>query len=154
KHGGSIDKFLGDGILASFGALRACDTCCSDALRAMDEILADYRTWAEDPVLQQVSDNALGLALSYGEVVFGPIGDGNRLEFTVIGSTVNLSAKLEKHNKAIGSRAIISKPAYDAGLVQGYQPVTSPVEQTVHVEGLSGALDVLVHFPGPGERQT
>jgi adenylate cyclase len=54
--------------------------------------------------------------------VFGAIGDDTRLEYTVIGAAANLSAKLEKHNKQLKSRALTDEPTYQLALKQGYQP--------------------------------
>ena len=54
--------------------------------------------------------------------MFGAVGDDNRLEYTVIGDAVNLCAKLEKHNKACGRRALTTREAYDLAVRQGYAP--------------------------------
>ena len=104
-HGGNIDKFMGDGILASFGAVRASTTYAADALRCIDAILATSRDWAQDRIERGLPALGIGIGVAHGPLVFGIIGVERRLEYTVIGETVNLAAKLEKHNKAESAAA-------------------------------------------------
>lgn len=118
-NGGSIDKFMGDGIMATFGAVRGNGTCSADALRAVDAILADLEHWNDDPLLKPFAGK-LNAAVATGPVVFGTIGDESRLEFTVIGAAVNQSAKLEKTNKELKTRAIADEATWTAALAQGY----------------------------------
>jgi len=122
SHGGSIDKFMGDGIMATFGAVRANDTYAADAMRAVDAIIAETDTWGTDETLKIFSGGKVNAAVAAGPIVFGTIGDDSRLEFTVIGSAANLSAKLEKHNKATKSRALTDADTYAVAVQQGYQP--------------------------------
>src|SRR6185312_16511380 len=84
-NGGSIDKFLGDGILASFGAVTPSSTAAADAMRAADAILAAAEGWRAERQAADLAPLSIGLALTAGHVVFGAVGDGERLEFTVIG---------------------------------------------------------------------
>ena len=104
-HGGNIDKFMGDGILASFGAVRASDTYAADALRCIGAILAASQAWAVDRSRRGLPVLGIGIGVAHGPLVFGIIGVEQRLEYTVIGETVNLAAKLEKHNKAEAAHA-------------------------------------------------
>src|SRR5262249_43202706 len=120
RHGGSIDKFLGDGILASFGAVAPSPTAAADALRAADAVIEAADRWAAER--QQAGQPPLsgGLAAASGRVVFGAVGDSDRLEFTVIGDAVNFAAKLEKHNKEEKTKALVDGPTYDKAEQQGY----------------------------------
>jgi len=104
-HGGNIDKFMGDGILASFGAVRASSTYAADALRCIEAILTTSRAWAQDREARGLPALGIGIGVAHGPLVFGIIGVERRLEYTVIGETVNLAAKLEKHNKAEAASA-------------------------------------------------
>ncbi len=122
SHGGSIDKFMGDGIMATFGAVRASDTYAADAVRAIDAIIAETDTWDADETLKTFAGGKVNAAVAAGPIVFGTIGDDSRLEFTVIGSAANMSAKLEKHNKTTRSRALTDGYTYDIALEQGYEP--------------------------------
>ncbi len=122
SNGGSIDKFLGDGILASFGAVTQSPTAVADALRAADAVLDAADRWASERKAAGLPPLAIGLALSSGRVVFGAVGDGERLEFTVIGDAVNFTAKLEKHNKDERTRALTDAKTYALAERQGYNP--------------------------------
>ena len=122
RHGGVIDKYLGDGIMATFGALRASSSYAADALRSIDGIVEDAVSWPADRVLSRVHPHSLNIAAASGPVIAGAVGDGQRLEFTVIGAPVNLAAKLEKHNKVLGSRALSTWETYELAVAQGYAP--------------------------------
>lgn len=126
RNGGSIDKFLGDGILASFGAAHDDEDFTVSAARTVEEILADFQTWGADSQLGRFASGGIGIALSSGQIVFGVVGDDHRLEMTVIGSAVNLCAKLEKHNKELGSLAVVDKATYEMALARGFKPTLQP----------------------------
>jgi adenylate cyclase len=119
-HGGSIDKFLGDGILASFGAVLPSATAAADALRAADAVMQAADRWREEREAAGLRPLSTGLAVASGRVVFGAVGDLERLEFTVIGDAVNLAAKLEKHNKEEATCAVVDDATYRRAEDQGY----------------------------------
>lgn len=145
RHGGSIDKFLGDGILATFGAAMPSDTYAADALRALEAVIAAGDAWNRSRVETGDESLVLGAAVATGRVVFGAVGDESRLEYTVIGDAVNLAAKLEKHNKAIGARATAPSEAYDLAVSQGYQPAKQPDRiPGVEILGIEGSVEVVV----------
>jgi len=123
-HGGNIDKFMGDGILASFGAVRASATYAADALRCIAAILATSRAWARDRQARGLPALGIGIGVAHGPLVFGIIGVERRLEYTVIGETVNLAAKLEKHNKAEAAAACA--PASLIELARRQDPALAP----------------------------
>ncbi len=106
-NGGVIDKFLGDGTMVTFGAVRESKTAAADALRALEVIVSECEAWEASlghyQLGRPVSVNA---AVTYGAVVFATLGNGDRLEVTVIGDAANLAAKLEKHNKVAGTRRL------------------------------------------------
>jgi len=134
-HGGTIDKFLGDGIMATFGAAQESRTYAADALRAVDEVMRDVSTWPQNPLLSRLPSPPLGAAVASGPVVFGAVGAAGRLEVTVIGATVNLAAKLEKHNKVLGCRALTTAETFELALSQGYRPEHPPEEAEGLIEG-------------------
>jgi adenylate cyclase len=144
-HGGSIDKFLGDGVLASFGATRASASFAADALRAIDALLASMAAWAEERTARGLPAPVVGAAVATGPVMFGAIGDKSRLEYTVIGDPVNLAAKLEKHTKVARVRALCTAETLDLARDQGYQP-RAPHEPLARcaIVGIDEPLDLVV----------
>jgi class 3 adenylate cyclase len=89
-HGGWVNKFMGDGMLAVFGAPDPLPDHGNKALQAALEIVQH---------IHQVSPLAIGIGLHSGTVVAGCVGKGSRLEFTVIGDTVNVASRLEALTK-------------------------------------------------------
>ncbi len=145
RHGGSIDKFLGDGIMATFGATRPVDQPVADALRAVDAIAEETAAWYARRRTAGLPAPAVGAAVAAGPVVFGAVGDETRLEYTVIGAAVNLSAKLEKHTKAEQVRALTDADTYRTGIAQGYRPRSEPEPRSGRtVIGLDTPVDLMV----------
>jgi adenylate cyclase len=145
REGGVIDKYLGDGIMATFGALKASDRYAADALRAVDAIAAEVLTWGEHSMLARLGPRGVNMAVACGSVVAGALG-GQRLEFTVIGAAVNLAAKLEKHNKTLKSRALASWGTYETALAQAYDPGRDVAKLASRVEGASELSEVALLY--------
>ncbi len=145
SHGGNIDKFLGDGILATFGAVLPSETYAKDAMRAVDGLLDAADDWNVDLVKAGKQPISIGMAMVTGRIIFGAVGDDTRLEYTVIGDPVNLCAKLEKHNRAAQSRALTTCGALDLAIQQGYAaPATLERRHEVAVEGVAAGVDLVV----------
>ena len=144
-HGGTIDKFLGDGILATFGAAARSERYAADALEAVDAVMGEAARWKTE---REAGGNpALGIngGVAVGRIVFGAVGDERRLEYTVIGDTVNLAAKLEKHNKLEETRALATVETLERALAQGYQPLQMPERRSTRpVSGLAEPIDLVV----------
>ncbi|WP_176223133.1 adenylate/guanylate cyclase domain-containing protein [Aurantimonas sp. 22II-16-19i] len=122
KHGGIVDKYLGDGMLATFGAARASETPAADALKALGEIVETATRWTDEHSGETGLRLSLNGAVTAGPVIFAALGDTARLEYTVIGEAVNLAAKLEKHNKAEGTAALTTAATLEAAILQGFRP--------------------------------
>ena len=145
RHGGSIDKFLGDGIMATFGAaVPSQDYACS-ALRAVDDLIETAENWASERRSSGLPPLDIRFAVTVGDVVFGAVGDASRLEYTVIGEAVNAAAKLEKHTKTEHCRALVDADAFEEALAQGYDP-QAQIERRLarSVDGLPGKRDLAV----------
>jgi adenylate cyclase len=108
RYDGIVDKFIGDGIMAHWGAFTPDKPNAKLAARAaldMMEKLAELnRQWETDgyPPLE------IGIGLNTAEVIFGNVGTGKKLDFTCIGDGVNLAARLESANKEYKTHIIIS----------------------------------------------
>ena len=114
KYDGLLDKYMGDAIMAVYGApldqpdhaLRACRT----ALDMMKELKKLQKKWAGEgqPVLD------IGIGISSGDMVVGNMGSQMRFDYTVMGDSVNLGSRLESINKEYGTNIIISEYTYEA----------------------------------------
>jgi adenylate cyclase len=110
RHGGIVNKFLGDGLLALFGAPIETPNAAREAVGAAREILA---------AMEEVNDASewplrIGIGIHFGEVIAGNIGSPRRKEYTVIGDTVNFAARLESLNKEFNSQLLISSAVREA----------------------------------------
>jgi adenylate cyclase len=110
RHGGIVNKFLGDGFLALFGAPFEATEAPHRAVAAAREMLL---------AMDDINDGAswplrIGIGIHFGEVVAGNIGSPRRKEYTVIGDTVNFASRLEALNKEFGSQLLISAAVRDA----------------------------------------
>jgi adenylate cyclase len=109
KRGGVVDKFIGDAIMAVWGAPKGTDKDAYNATMACIEmrqalvVLNDKRKERDQPPL------AMGIGLHAGSVISGTIGSTERMEYTVIGNTVNTGSRIEASTKAFGSDLLISE---------------------------------------------
>jgi len=123
-HNGTLDKYLGDGVMATFGTPRVGDDDADRALACAKDILRDI---AQFNARQSGPPVRLGIGLHYGDVVLGDIGSDERLEYTVIGDTVNVASRLERLTREVGEDLVISDalhqrlrdPALAEGLTKG-----------------------------------
>ena len=143
--GGVIDKFMGDGVMATFGISGDPTAGAAKALEAAERILIDFGKWATDvPELAPIHDAGIGIGLASGPVAFGAVGQENRLEITVIGAAVNYSAKLEKHNKMAGSSLIAAADTYREAVAGGYAGILQPEFRTEPIDGTAGPQEVVI----------
>jgi adenylate cyclase len=146
RHGGSIDKFMGDGILASFGATRPTADFAACALRAVEDLVREASAWRAERAARGLETPTVNAALAVGRVLFGTVGDAERLEYTVIGDAVNRAAKLEKHCKREAALAVVELEALHAAERQGGRPAEGwwEIRTGRAVEGLAEPLDLAV----------
>ena len=111
RHHGIINKFLGDGFMAVFGAPLSDGKDCVNAVAAAQEILARLR---QEIDAGTILPTTVGIGLHAGEAVTGSIGSALRREYTVIGDVVNLAARIEKLNKEFDSQLLISEMVWQA----------------------------------------
>jgi len=125
ERGGEVLKFMGDGLLAIFpiegaGAAAVCEAALSAANEARSRIAA-----LGDSIDTAGAKRArFGLALHVGEVLYGNIGGGTRLDFTCIGPAVNIAARLEKLAGKLG-RAIVASEEFARHCGRGLEPLGS-----------------------------
>jgi adenylate cyclase len=142
--GGSVDKYLGDGILVSFGGGERLGSEAADAFDAIPALIKAGDDWAAERAQAGAEPLAVAVAITHGDVVHGVIGHDDRLEFTVIGDAVNLAAKLEKHAKIENARVIATREAFEQSVAQGGGvDVVRNVSRAV-VEGAPEPVDLVI----------
>jgi adenylate cyclase len=109
RHGGVVNGFHGDGILAVFNIPVQDPRHADHALLAAMEIVEETggRLFADLPIVTRVGVNT-------GEVISGTVGSGSRLSYSVLGDAVNVAARLEELNKDYGTRLLVSGKTVDA----------------------------------------
>jgi adenylate cyclase len=113
RHNGIINKFLGDGFMAVFGAPLSDGNDCANAVRSAQEILTRIK---EEEERGSILPTKVGIGLHAGEAVTGSIGSALRREYTVIGDVVNLASRIEKLNKQFGSQLLVSEMVSSAAV--------------------------------------
>jgi adenylate cyclase len=108
EHGGTLDKFMGDGIMATFGTPEAGKHDAANALRSLRSIVRSFEDWNAERLEQGLSPVRISIGLHYGTVVTGDIGPERRLEFAVLGDAVNLASRLERLTRRVDCLAVVS----------------------------------------------
>jgi class 3 adenylate cyclase len=103
KYQGTLDKFLGDGMLIAFGIPEPRPDDAFRAVRAAWEMVEQIRLVGQHVNLE------MGVAINTGDVIFGNIGSRQRMEFTIIGDTVNTCSRMEHLNKQFNTHILISE---------------------------------------------
>jgi adenylate cyclase len=108
-HRGVVDKFMGDGILCYWGAFGDAGThaqlAAATAAKMVVKLEELNKIWKEDGL----PELNIGIGINTGEAVFGNLGAGKKIEFTVLGDTVNVASRLEALNKEFKTRVILSE---------------------------------------------
>ncbi|MFN7709826.1 MAG: adenylate/guanylate cyclase domain-containing protein [Holosporales bacterium] len=115
QNKGTIDKYIGDAIMAFWGAP---DRDENQTFRALEAILLCQQRLKEMNAIWTAAGKPslpTRFGLHYGEVIVGNIGSADRLNYTVIGDAVNLASRLEGTNKLYGTGALVSEPVYERG---------------------------------------
>ena len=108
EHDGTLDKYLGDGIMATFGTPEAGPDDPQNALAAARAMLVSIDAWNREQGGPGGDPIQLSIGLNYGEVVLGDIGSERRLEFAVLGDVVNVASRLEELTRKLDSPLVVS----------------------------------------------
>lgn len=107
RHGGTLDKYLGDGLMATFGTPLPSDQDAINALRCAQAMMRSISELNAERRAQNKPEIKGSLGLHYGPVVLGNIG-ANRLEFAVLGNTVNVASRMEKLTRKLAVEMAVS----------------------------------------------
>jgi adenylate cyclase len=107
-HGGTLDKFIGDGLMATFGVPRKGPNDATNAVLCALAMRQSMQEWNAERALQGWQPIEIGIGIHYGPVVMGNIGTEERLEFAVIGDTVNVASRIEHLSRALNTEIVLS----------------------------------------------
>jgi adenylate cyclase len=139
-QGGTVDKFIGDAVMAVFGspvihpdhARRALNAALGLAQKARE-----FRAWLKERFPdEKIPEFAIGIGIHTGEAIVGNIGSPRRMEFTTIGDTVNTASRLESLTKELGWTIVASRSTIEAapGVVTGRQDTRAVKGREEHVQ--------------------
>ena len=138
RYNGTVDKFIGDGIMAVFGvpapSSNHAQQAVATAIAMQKELLRFHEIWA----VRGVPLFDIGIGINSGEMVFGNIGSSKRMDLSVIGDTVNIASRVESLNRDWGTRILITQATYEAVkdqiLARGPLPATiRGKEEIMHI---------------------
>jgi len=109
QYNGMLDKYIGDSIMAVFGVPFRSGNDADNSLNAAIHMMKKLKEFNDARGVKKLNRIEIGIGISSGEVVVGNIGSPKRMDFTVIGDTVNLASRLEGANKVYGSQILLSQ---------------------------------------------
>jgi adenylate cyclase len=133
RHGGHVDKFMGDGLLATFGAPEGYRDHADRALAAGQDIVR--------AVNRPDAELHVGVGINTGRVVAGSIGGAGRLNFSIIGDAVNVAARVEAATRETGDDLLVTRATCDALT----RPATCVSRGTVALKGKAEPVEVLAY---------
>jgi adenylate cyclase len=123
RHHGIVNKFLGDGFMAVFGAPLVMGNHCQNAVNAARELVADIKRATD---AGEIPPTRIGIGLHSGEALVGNIGSAERREYTVIGDVVNVAFRIEQLNKELNSSFLVSESVQEStGNLEGAESSAS-----------------------------
>lgn len=141
-QGGTIDKFIGDAVMVQFGAPVPYPDHAARALRtalAMRDAAAEFRHWMSERFADRnLPPFNIGIGIHTGEAIVGNVGSSWRMEYTVIGDTVNLASRLESASKTLGCMIVASSETLKAAGVV----VRTGLHDVIHVKGRESPVEV------------
>jgi class 3 adenylate cyclase len=145
-HGGNVDKFIGDAVMAVFGAPVHQTDHARRAIAAAREMAAaaeDFRRWLESRFPDRgLPPFAIGIGIHSGKAVVGNLGTDRRVEFTAIGDAVNLASRLESSTKELGWRIVASSDTL-AAAGPGIAAGATGQRATISVKGKAAPIEVV-----------
>ena len=144
RAGGTLDKFIGDGIMATFGTPTPAADAADRAVRAARGMIAALAELNRERVARGQPPLTQRIGIHAGLAVVGNVGTHQRLEFTVIGNTVNVASRIEKACKKTGKAAMISA----ATVARLTKPVALELFGPVVLDGQAHPIDLYILLPG------
>ena len=108
QNQGTLDKYLGDGVMATFGTPETKPDDAANALNAALQIIAETKRFNDHRTANGLDPVRVSIGVHFGPVILGDIGPARRLEFAVVGDTVNVASRLETSTRALGCQCVVS----------------------------------------------
>ncbi len=105
RHGGCLEKFIGDALLATFGVPDVGARDATDALACARGMLAALAAWNRERAAEGLPPLAMGVGLHHGQVVLGDIGSARSMAFATVGDTINVASRLQALTRDLGATA-------------------------------------------------
>ncbi len=137
---GIVNKFLGDGFMAVFGAPVADGNPCTAAVEAGLDLLERIERLVREG---RVPATRVGLGLHAGPAIVGNIGSTDRKEYTVIGDVVNVASRLEALNKPLGSQMLVTEEVWRAAGLEESLAITAVPRDPIQVRGRETPVKIL-----------
>ena len=118
--GGTVDQYMGDGIVAVFGATAASPDDAASALNCAEMMLETLERWNHEREEKGDARLDIGIGLNYGPVVLGDVGSEHGMSFTAIGDTVNTAARLQVLTRSLKTPLVVGDPVVRA--IQALSP--------------------------------
>jgi len=123
RHGGTIDKFIGDAIMAIFNAPIEQSDHAAAAIRAALELDAYAERYREECNARGIPIGVTRIGIHSGPAIVGNFGSSQRMDFTALGDTVNTAARTEGINKYFGTRICCTKAVVDQAKAQAFRTI-------------------------------
>ena len=108
RHGGCLEKFIGDALLATFGVPDVGARDATDALACARGMLAALAAWNRERAAEGLPPLAMGVGLHHGQVVLGDIGSARSMAFATVGDTINVASRLQALTRDLGATLVAS----------------------------------------------
>jgi adenylate cyclase len=147
SHEGTLDKYLGDGLMATFGTFADTETCAPRALACALDLQQRVEGWNAERRAAGQPEVGVNIGVHCGTVVVGNVGTDRRLEFTVVGDAVNVASRLEHLTRAYGVRILASRAVVDAAGGPDALPAAFEARDDVTLRGRSAPIAVYAWPP-------
>ena len=148
-HGGVVDKFIGDAVMAVFGFPEHTASSAGKCLACAHAMLERLKVWSEERVRTGQPPIGIGVGIHYGEAFVGVVGKDDLLEFTVIGDTVNIAERVERLSRNFNADIVVSS-AFAAAAALDSHSAGWTVAPYQTIAGHSRPIDVL-YYSAPAE---
>ena len=108
RHGGCLEKFIGDALLATFGVPDVGARDATDAVACARGMLAALAAWNRERAAEGLPPLAMGVGLHHGQVVLGDIGSARSMAFATVGDTINVASRLQALTRDLGATLVAS----------------------------------------------